>query len=381
MTTAVEPSEGKQSGSRSRGVLIAIGLVLVVAVAAVVIVKRRSAVAPATTASAEPPVAVKSEPIVEDEVPVTLRLAGTLRGNRETDLAANAAGRVLSTSVERGDTVKQGQALAKLDVREAALSAKQARAEAEGARVQQDQAQRECNRYEALYKSGSVSDYEYQQRVTQCKTAPFSAAAASARASLAAKNVGDGIIRAPFTGVVTERYVEVGQYVRQDSRIVTIVTLDQLRLEFSIPEADAAKVHEGMKVAFHVAAFPKRTFDAKVRFISGAINPATRDLTVEALIDNQARELKSGMFADIDLAVAKKKLPVLPRSAILEKDSQAHAFFAVDGRIEERVLSLGNAIGDRVGVESGAKAGERVIVGDLGRLVNGQRIVENKGAF
>jgi RND family efflux transporter MFP subunit len=188
------------------------------------------------------------------------------------------------------------------------------------------------------------------------------------------------VIRAPFAGVVTERYVEVGQFVRDDSRVVTIVTLDQLRLEFAVPEADLAKVSEGMSVGFTVAAFPEKSFEAKVRFISGAVRAATRDLTVEAVVENPDGLLKSGMFADVELTTGKRKLPTIPKAAIVERDDHSHAFFIVDGRLEERVLSLAASTGDRVGVLKGARAGEQVAVGDVASLVNGQRATSTSGA-
>ena len=127
---------------------------------------------------AEPPsataapalVSVQTELVSPLDVPRTLRLTGTLRGDREADLAANASGRVLQVMIERGVAVKAGQVLAKLDVRAATLSASEARAQAESARAQEQQALDECGRYEKLKERGAISDLEYQQKITQCRT-------------------------------------------------------------------------------------------------------------------------------------------------------------------------------------------------------------------
>ncbi len=226
---------------------------------------------------------MQTEPVQVIDVPHVIRLTGTLRGDREADLAANAAGRVLSTSVERGEQIKPGQVLAKLDTRAASLSATEARAQAASTRAQEEQARAECKRYEELKGKGAISDMEYQERVTQCRMLPFNLQAASARAALAAQNVGDGLIRAPFAGVVTERYVEVGQFVRQDTRVVSIVSVDPLRLEIAVPETHVAHVVQGAELTFTVASYPGKTFDGKVKFVSGALRPATRDLVVEAV--------------------------------------------------------------------------------------------------
>lgn len=320
------------------------------------------------------PISVETHEVKAIEVPTTLRLTGTLRGDRETDLAANAQGRVISTSVERGQEVKANEVLAKLDVRAAALTAAEARAQVESARTQVEQAKRECERYEQLRQKGAVSEIEYDRVMAQCRTLPHSVEAASARASLAAHNVGDGIIRAPFPGLVSERYIEVGQYVRQETRVVTLVSIDTLRLEFAVPEAEIAHAKVGAKVVFKVAAFPGKIFEGTVRFVSGALRPATRDLVVEALVDNKERLLKPGMFANVELVTGSRSLPAVPRASVRQEGGTARAFFVANGRVEERLLTLGPDAGDLVSVVRGAAVGDRVAVGKLDELSNGRAV-------
>jgi RND family efflux transporter MFP subunit len=328
----------------------------------------------AAGAHEEPPISVQTETARSIDVPRTLRLTGTLKGDRETDLAANANGRVLATSVERGEQIKPGQILAKLDTRAAALSAADARAQAESIRAQQQQAQGECDKYEQLKAKGAISDLEYQQKITQCRTLPLNVQAASARAALAAQNVGDGVIRAPFAGVVTERYVEVGQYVRQDSRVVTIVSADPLRLQLTVPEAQVAAVKEGANVSFTVAAYPGRRFEGKVRFVSGALRATTRDLIAEAIVPNLDRLLLPGMFADVELTVGSQHLPSVPTAAVSEQDEQARVFVVVAGRLEERIVALGPKLDGRVAIVRGVKEGEQIVSSSPTGLSNGRRV-------
>lgn len=332
--------------------------------------------APTETASVKgpDPIHVETEAITELEVPKVLRLTGTLKGNQETDLAANANGRVLTTSVERGQSINKGDIMAKVDTRALALSAAEAKVQAQSAVAQESQAKIECDRYEALKAKGAVSDVEYQAKLTQCQTLPLSVEAANVRARLAAQNVGDGVIRAPFAGVVTQRYVEIGQYLRQDSRVATIVALDPMRLELAVPEAEVSHVAEGAEVSFKVAAYPERRFNGKIRFVSGALRATTRDLIVEALVDNADKALKPGMFADAELNVGRRKLPSILSASILQRDDTERAFFVVEGHLEERVLALGSKGGARVALEKGAREGERFVVGDLSKLVNGQPV-------
>jgi len=322
----------------------------------------------------EPPLSVQTEPAQTIDVPRTLRLTGTLRGDRETDLAANVSGRVNATSVERGEQIKPGQVLAKVDTRAAALSAADARAQVGSIRAQAEQAKAECERYEQLKAKGAISDLEYQQKITQCRTLPLNVEAASARAALAAQNVGDGVIRAPFAGVVTERYVEVGQYVRQDSRVVTIVSVDPLRLEITVPEAQVASVKQGADVSFTVAGYGDRHFQGKVRFVSGALRATTRDLVAEAIVPNPERLLMPGMFADVELVTGSQRLPSVPKRAIVEQDEQSRVFVVVAGRLEERVVATGPSVDGRVSITRGVKEGEPVVVSELKGLSNGRKV-------
>jgi membrane fusion protein (multidrug efflux system) len=319
-------------------------------------------------------VSVETEPARPLDVPKTLRLTGTLRGNREADLAANASGRVLSVAIERGVEVKLGQSLATLDVRAATLSASEARAQAASAQAQGEQARDECGRYELLKQRGAISDLEYQQKITQCRTLLLSAEAATARSALAAQNVGDGVVRAPFAGIIAERFVEVGQYVRQDSKVATVVSLDPIRLELAVPEADVAKVTEGAIVTFRVSAYPERRFSGTIRFVSGVVRASTRDLVVEALVDNAERLLLPGMFADVELTVGSQKLPSVPKASLVIRDEQARLFVVNGGRLEERMVALGPSLGERVSVVRGVKPDERVVVSDSSQLSNGQAV-------
>jgi membrane fusion protein (multidrug efflux system) len=323
---------------------------------------------------AEPAVKVQIEPVSAMVVPESIRLTGNLRGNREVDLAANAAGRVIRTDIERGQLVKMGQVLAQLDVRAASLSAVEARAQAESAEAEAERARLDCERSEGLHQRGAIADAEYQLRMTQCRTIPLSFEAATARARLAAQNVGDGLLRAPFDGVVTDRYVEVGQYLRQDSRVISLASLDPLRLEMAVPEAEVAKVHVGAAVSFAVPAYPDRRFDGEIRYVSGAVRQTTRDLIAEAVVPNADGALKPGMFAEVELVTGWRALPSLPRAAIVGREGDSHAFFVVGGRLEERVLALGPAIGDRVSVAKGARDGEQVALGGPAELSNGARV-------
>ena len=130
----------------------------------------------------------------------------------------------------------------------------------------------------------------------------------------------------------------------------------------------------GANVNFTVAAFPDRKFTGEIRFVSGALRSTTRDLVAEAIVKNPDKLLLPGMFADVELTTGTQKLPGVPNTALLLREGQAHAFFVVGGRLEERILSLGPSVGDRVSVVKGASVNDQIALGPLEQLANGQRV-------
>lgn len=310
----------------------------------------------------------------EQPMPKSLALTGTLRGQRQTDLAANAMGRVMETFVERGMEVKKGDLLAKLDVRAAALTAQEAAAQAALARTARDTAKRECERYQSLLAQGAISQAEYDRISDQCQSSPLSLQAAQARAQSAAQVVGDGQIRAPFSGIVAERFVEAGQYVRQDTKVVSLVSVDVLRLELTVPEAHLAAVKPGGALTFTVPAFPGRTFAGTVKYVGATVRETTRDLVAEAEVDNADRALRPGMFAAVSLLAGEAKVAVLPKAAIVMKDGGPHVFAVVDGRLEERIVQTDVEKDGVLAVVRGVRPGDKVVAKPSETLQNGQAV-------
>src|SRR5262249_6237085 len=121
-----------------------------------------------TKGEANAKIKVESVVVEEREVPNTLLVAGSLKANQESELAANASGKVIRTMVERGSYVSRGAAVAQLDTRMAALTATEAEANVETARTQKKLAEEECARYERLFQRGIVTQQEYNRQTTNC---------------------------------------------------------------------------------------------------------------------------------------------------------------------------------------------------------------------
>jgi RND family efflux transporter MFP subunit len=319
---------------------------------------------PAAKKGAQPeaPIQVETAPIAERRVPEWLVLTGTLKAGQESDVAADAAGKVVATFVERGQQVKQGEALAALDTRGASIGASAAQAQASLTRTQLEQAQRECERVKALFDQGAISRAEYDRTTSQCQGTQYALAAAEANQRAAAKALGDATIRAPFAGVVGERLVNVGQYVQPSTRVVSLYAVDPLRLELTVPESAIAALVVGAPVTFRVASFEEDTFTGTLRFISPNVRQASRDLVVEAQVPNTDRRLRPGMFATARLRTGERTLPVVPQSAVRTDAATSRVFVVTAGVVHERIVQVTDPVDGAVPIVSGAKAGEAVVV-------------------
>jgi RND family efflux transporter MFP subunit len=314
-----------------------------------------------TSAKEETPVLVQTAKVVEQSMPEQLTLTGTLKASEESDVAADASGKVTATFVERGQRVKKGDTLAVLDARGASLNANAASAQTNLAQAQLDQAKRECDRVKQLFQSGAISQAEYDRTISQCQTNQFAAAAAQAQQQNAQKIVGDAVIRAPFTGIVGERSVNVGQYVQPATKVVSLYAPDPLRLELTVPEANISAVKPDMPVTFTVAAFPDKSFGGSVKFIAPNIRPSTRDLVIEALCPNADLELKPGMFAVARLQIAERAMAAVPATAVKRDALAARVFAVVEGRVQERIVQTAGEKDGKIGVLVGIKPGESVV--------------------
>jgi membrane fusion protein, multidrug efflux system len=308
------------------------------------------------------PVHVQTASVTERPVPEYIALTGTLRANAESDIAADVSGKVIKTFVERGQAVKQGDTIAIVDARGAQLAATAAEAQSKVAQSQLDQARKECERVQHLLDTGAISRAEFDRQTAQCTSQQWSAAAADAQQRTATKLLGDTNIRAPLTGIIGERYVNVGQYVLPSTRVASIYAPDPLRLQLTVPEANVGAIKQDMPVHFTVAAFGDQLFTGTVKYISPNIRESTRDLVIEAVVPNPDTKLKPGMFGVARIELGEKSRPVVPKSAVVQDETVARAFVVVGSRVQERILQLGAPAGDAIAVLEGLKPGEKVVV-------------------
>jgi membrane fusion protein (multidrug efflux system) len=268
---------------------------------------------------------------------------------------------VLKTSVERGSPVAQGASLVQLDRRTVAFSEQEARANLHSAEAQQALAAAQGARNEALAKKGAISKDEWERVSSQCRVTHAAATAAQARAQMALKNINDSDVRAPFAGVVDERYVNLGEYVQPASRVVTLVELDPLRLQFSVGEREVSLVKVGQSVDFKVQAYGDEKFSGEVRYISAKLRSASRDVVVEAVVKNLDGRLHPGTFVSAQLHLGDRPQVAVPSTAVIKDGELSHVFAAAQGHVEMRLVQPGMSKADWVVIADGLQAGDQVV--------------------
>ena len=336
-------------------------------------------------------------------------MTGTLLADEQAEVSAETAGRVIETPVERGSRVSRGAVLVRIAQEETSAQLVEAEAnaaqlearlglapgqafdatrvpDAMNAKAALDLAEAEFARIGSLLEQKVVSKSEYDQRKTQVEAARQqyqmaqnvaqqsyrSLEAARARVVLARKASADASIRAPFSGQVAERIVSVGDYVTRGARVATVVRVDPMRVELTIPEQSVSLIKVGQPVRVTVEAYPGETFTATVRYVSPSLRPDQRALTVEALADNPDGRLKPGLFATALIQQPRSAPALLVPATAIETVAGTSRVYAVKGdKVEERIVTLGETVGSQVEVTSGLSNGDTVASEPKGRLTDG----------
>jgi membrane fusion protein (multidrug efflux system) len=357
-------------------------------------------------------VAVAATAAVEQPIARFIRATGTLMAEEQADVAAETAGRVVSAPVERGSKVSQGAELVRLSSTETDAQLKEAEAnaaqiearlgltadravdvnavpEVQNAKAGYELATSEFARIKSLLDQKVVSQSEYDQRRTQMEASrqQYEAAkngalqqyqsllAARARVAMARKAFADTVVRAPFNGVVAQRLVSVGDYVTKGMKVAVVVRVNPLRVQLTIPEQFVSGVAVGQTVGFVVDAYPGRQFEGKVQYISPSLQADQRALTVEAVVPNANGELKPGLFATAQMEQRiRTSGVVVPTTAVLTSGGTSRVFVIGADRAEERIVTIGQTVGEAVEITKGLKAGERVATKSVAQLTDGVKV-------
>jgi len=322
-----------------------------------------------------PPEAVTSVVAQMQKWPATMNVIGTMEAVHGVTVSADLPGTVAKINFESGQSVKAGDVLVELDT-------KQERAQLAALEAQSDLARINYGRTEQLAKAGVVSKAEYDQATAQQKAT--AANAAEIRATIQRKT-----IRAPFSGILGIRKVNLGQYLAAGGAIVSLQSLNPIYVNVGVPQQAAGQVRVGRTLRVTSEDSPGKVFTGRVTAIDSVVDQATRNIQVQATLPNPAGKLRPGMFVQVDVGLgSSRQIIELPASAISYapygdsvfiitdlKDPKGHSYRGV----RQQFVKVEGSRGDQVAVVSGVKPGDEVVSSGVFKLRNGAAVqVNNK---
>jgi RND family efflux transporter MFP subunit len=373
---------------------------------------------------------VSAAVVTSRELAMAITANGSFIAPQSAGIAPETEGVVAQTLVDVGSYVAQGAVLVRLKSDAAEIRLRQAeagmqqsaaaleqakvrtgtqidtapevlaaRANLEAAEADFQLAQAEQARAQNLLKTGDVSRSNYQrqqaalaqsqarlnavkqqyesarnaarQDVAGVRSAEAMLASAKMQVDLARKALNDTLVRAPFSGFVSARLVNVGEFVGPQAKVVTLDKVQPIKLQLQVAETELTNVKVGQTVSARADSYPDREFSGRISAVNQAINPQSRAFAVEVTFDNRGNELKPGLFATARIEQGKRRtVLVLPKSAVQtdsRTDSDRVWVLEKDGaggeKVRLRVVHVVESEGASVLVDSGVVAGDRVAVG------------------
>jgi len=342
--------------------------------------------APASSRPAEPVVELARADMLRIEpgrLTRTLPVTGTLAASAQTLVRARVAGDILEIAVREGMNVSAGQLLARIDPTDFELRVNERTAQLRSAQAQLEQARRTLENNARLLDKAFISQNAFDNAQSAVEVAAAARDGAEALLSQARKALADTRILAPMSGIVAQRFVQPGEKVSPDGRIVSIVDLSRIELEAAVPASEIASVKIGQRAQIRIEGMAQPG-SARVLRINPATAAGTRSVTVYLGLDQVNERMRAGMFAQGSLTVDERDgLLLVPLSALRERGGQRHIYLIENGRIVERSVETGlidesaSAPGGFVGVaeiRSGLNAGDQIIRQNLGQLSPGARV-------
>jgi|SRR5215469_565913 len=320
-----------------------------------------------------PPEAVTTITAKQETWPSTLSVVGTMNAIHGVTVSADLPGTVDQIKFDSGKWVQEGEVLVQLDTR-------QERAQLAAMQAQQDLAKINYDRMQQLVNEGVISRQDYDkamadQRQTEANTAEI-------RATIDRKT-----IRAPFSGVLGIRQVNLGQYLAAGSPIVPLQSLDPIYVNFNVPQQIVGRMQPGRNVRITSDNLPGAVFTGRVNAVDSVVDQSTRNVQVQAIMANPGGKLRPGMFVEVEVGVGEQRTVFpMPASAISYAPFGDSVFLVTDLKspsgetyrgVRQQFVKVEGSRGDQVGVISGLNPGDVVVTSGVFKLRNGAAVAVN----
>jgi membrane fusion protein, multidrug efflux system len=322
-----------------------------------------------------PPEAVTSIVAQRQQWPASMGVIGTMEAVHGVTVSADLPGIVQRIAFESGQAVHTGDVLVELDTR-------QERAQLASLEAQSELARLNFGRMHELVNAGIISRMEYDQATSQQKATE--ANVAEIRATIERKT-----IRAPFSGILGIRKVNLGQYLSAGSPVVPLQSLNPIYVNFGVPQQSARQVRVGGNLRVTSEDLVGSVFTGRVTALDSVIDSTTRNIQVQATLGNPDGKLRPGMFVQVEVGLgASRSVVTLPASAISYAPYGDSVFVIADLKdpkgkayrgVRQQFVKLEGSRGDQVAVISGVNPGDEVVTSGVFKLRNGAAVeVNNK---
>ncbi|HKK72877.1 MAG TPA: efflux RND transporter periplasmic adaptor subunit [Candidatus Krumholzibacteria bacterium] len=306
-------------------------------------------------------VPVELAEVVVTDLPDVFRATGTLEADRSVELTTKLAGQVTHLHVEEGDRVERGQVLLELDHREQELRVEEARVRAETARLEYERIRGMAER--GLETDRRLEEAEQAFEVTR------------AQYELTRVRLDDHFVRAPFSGRLTVRHVELGSTIQAGAPLFGIADTDPMKVELFLPERVVSRLAEGQRVTVRPDVAPDRDLAGTVERIAPVVDAATSTVKVTLHVADPGESVRSGSFVRCRVTTdVRNGVVAVPKKALVAEAGATYLFVADADSVRRVVIETGYHDDEHIEVREGVVAGDRVVVVGQGGLRQGSRI-------
>jgi membrane fusion protein (multidrug efflux system) len=311
----------------------------------------------------------------KERLEASVDVPGTLIPDEEATVAAQANGPVTRVLVDAGSRVNTGTLLVQIDADKAALAVKQAEAGLAQAQANFAKAKGDMERKQILLEDRTIAPGTFESFKAQHDAAAAAVSMADATLALARQRLRELTVTAPFSGIVKEKRVSPGEYVREGDALIVVMRVNPIKLQFDLPEKYAGRVAVDHTVTATVTSLPGEEFLGRIRTVFPALDQATRSVRAEAMVANPQLRLSPGFYASVRVPLAPAPNAVsVPRSAVISREGTDNVFVVDDNRVRLVRVTTGVQQGDRIEILTGLQPTDRVVTAGGQTLTDGARV-------
>lgn len=289
-----------------------------------------------------------------------IRAVGSFLADEQLSISPEIEGKIAKLLADEGNMVKRGQILAIIDDERYRLEVEKREAQVEEAKANLKNMELTLGRKEKLVEEKVISQQEYDDTFTKFLLAKASLQSAKAALNLAQKDLKDTKIYSPMDGIITKRLISLGEYVGSTQMVgagnilFEMVSINPLKLFFTVPERYSSYLTIGKEVKARVKAHPNEVFKGKIYFINPQIDQKSRSVEIKAYVKNDDMRLKPGFFADVTLIKdINEKGMILPQEAVLYKEGKTMVYVVENNIAYKREVKIGEQFEGKIEIISG----------------------------